>query len=181
MSVPALQPGEELLAEVKLSSWLVFRSFGRLIGAILTLGLSVYFARASNRLTITNRRLVLRRGILEKKLIEMELGRVAQVEVFSGVFDRLFGIGGVKVIALDQFNFTLYPVAGAERAKDLLMAAVAEARRDLASRGQTPAQPASQSKDEILAALERLGALRDRGVISAAEFEEKKREMLARL
>jgi putative oligomerization/nucleic acid binding protein len=46
-----------------------------------------------------------------------------------------------------------------------------------------PAVPGSSGDDreDVLAKIERLGGLRDQGLISAEEFEEKKRELLDRL
>jgi hypothetical protein len=52
---------------------------------------------------------------------------------------------------------------------------------------QAPAAPAAQAAPvesppgDVFAALEKLGALRDRGVLSDAEFSAKKAELLARL
>jgi membrane protein YdbS with pleckstrin-like domain len=176
---------ERVLADVRLSWWLIFRSFGTFLAALLTLGLSAYFARRASALTITDRRLILRRGLLQRKTVEMELGRVAQVEVTSGLFDRLLGIGGLTVIALDQFQFRLYPLRRTEALKDILMGAVAESRRALGGGAQAVAvtvpAPASERKEDVLAAIERLGQLRDKGVVSPAEFEKKKNELLARL
>lgn len=54
-----------------------------------------------------------------------------------------------------------------------------------APRMESPSQPQSQtgpqSHDEILSALERLGALYERGVLTEAEFSAKKAELLSRL
>ncbi len=175
MSDPQLQPGESQLASVRLHWFFVFSSFGRFLGTILTLGLSAYFIRNAHTLTVTNRRLILRRGVFTKKVIEMELGRVAQVEVISSWLNRLWGIGRLKVIALDQFSFELYPVSAPDQLKDLVMSAAGESRRALG------APAAANPKDDSLSALERLGKLRESGVLTDAEFESKKRELLARL
>ena len=127
--IPTLQPGEQVLAEVRLSWLFILDSFGIFLATLLTLGLAAYLRRRSISLLMTNRRMVLTRGILERSVIEMDLGRVAQVEVTSSLMDRMMGVGRLKVIALDQFTFELYPVADANRIKDLIMAASGEAKR----------------------------------------------------
>jgi len=178
-----LQPGEKQLAEVRLHWLFIFRSFGRLAGTILTLGLSSYLVSRAYSLTVTDRRLVLRTGVFTKNVIEMELGRVAQVEASSSWTQRMLGVGRLKIIALDQFNFEMYPVAEAERIKDLIMSSTSEARRSVVAvpgvAGATVA-PAS-SKDEILGAVEKLGKMRDGGLLSDSEFQAKKSELLRRL
>jgi membrane protein YdbS with pleckstrin-like domain len=184
MGISNLQTGERVLAEVRLSWLFILDSFGIFLATLLTLGLAAYLRRRSTLLLITNRRLVLTRGILDRSVVEMEMGRVAQVEVTSGLLDRLAGVGRLKIIALDQFTFELYPVAGAVQLKDLIMTATGDAKRSpgLAT-PPAPAAPAAtgNSRDEILNAVEKLGRLRDSGVLSEAEFQAKKSELLRRL
>jgi len=129
MTTPTLQPGEHVLAEVRLSWLFILDSFGMFLATLLTLGLAAYLRRRSILLVVTNRRLALTRGILQRTVVEMGLGRVAQVEVTSSLLDRMTGVGRLKVIALDQFDVELYPVAGPERIKDLIMTASGEAKR----------------------------------------------------
>jgi hypothetical protein len=90
----------------------------------------------------------------------------------------MLGVGRLKIIALDQFNFDLHPVAQPEETKDLIMSAVADWRRSShGPQGPAPAGPQA----EALAALEKLGKLRESGVLTDAEFEAKKRELLAKV
>jgi len=183
MKLPHLQPDERVLAEVRLSWLLILDSFGIFLATLLTLGLAAWLRRRSTVLVITNRRLVWTRGVFDRNVVEMELSRVAQVEMTSGILDRMAGVGRLKIIALDQFNFEMYPVAEAERIKDLIMSSTSEARRSVVAvpgvAGATVA-PAS-SKDEILGAVEKLGKMRDGGLLSDSEFQAKKSELLRRL
>lgn len=175
MSELVLQPGETQLAEVRLHWSFIFGSFGRFLGALLTLGIAPMILLRSNTLTATNRRLIWRRGVFTRTVIEMELGRIAQVEVQAGLFARMFGLGVLKIIALDQVSFELSPLKHPSELKDLLMSAAAKARA-----GAGPA-PTAGSKSEVLGAIERLGELRNRGVLSAEEFDKKKAELLSRI
>src|ERR1700685_3590973 len=121
MSSPKLQPGEQVVAEVRLSWLFILDSFGIFLATLLTLGLGPHLRRRSALLLITNRRLVLTRGVINRSIVEMELGRVAQVEVTSSLLDRMTGVGRLKIVALDQFSFEMYPVTGAEDLKDKIM------------------------------------------------------------
>ncbi len=173
MTETALQPGETSLAEVRRHWSYVFGSFWRLLGAVLTLGLAPYVLLRTNTLVITSRRLIRRSGVITRTVIEMELGRIAQVEVTAGLFDRLCGLGALKIIALDQFSFDFAPLKHPGELKDLIMGA--------AGRTRPGAPSAAGSQGETLAALERLGELRHKGILSDAEFEKKKAELLAKL
>ena len=54
-------------------------------------------------------------------------------------------------------------------------------RSEVARTGRAPPAAPADGKDAVLSALERLAKLREGGALSDAEFEEKKRELLARL
>jgi membrane protein YdbS with pleckstrin-like domain len=181
MSGSSLQADERVLAEVRLSWLFILDSFGIFLATLLTLGLAAYLRRRSTALLITNRRLVLTRGVIERSVIEMEMGRVAQVEVKSGLLDRMTGVGRLQIIALDQVVFELYPVAGAVEIKDLIMTTIAEVKRSPGPAAPTPTETTGHVKDELLSAVEKLGRLRDSGVLSEAEFQAKKGELLRRL
>jgi membrane protein YdbS with pleckstrin-like domain len=179
-----LQAGERVLAEVRLSWLFIVDSFGIFLATLLTLGLAAYLRRRSTVLLITSRRLVLSRGILERSVVEMEMGRVAQVEVMSGLLDRMMGVGRLRIIALDQFSFEMYPVAGANQLKDLIMTATGDAKRGAAMAGSPQvagAAPVGGSQQEILSAVEKLGRMRDSGVLTEDEFKAKKADLLGRL
>ena len=62
-----------------------------------------------------------------------------------------------------------------------LQEAVAAASAQPAHDSGRPQAPAGISADELDSALSRLADLRDRGLITQAEFDEKKRELLDRL
>jgi hypothetical protein len=47
--------------------------------------------------------------------------------------------------------------------------------------GRPAAAPAGESKDQIMAMLKQLGELKAAGVLTDAEFESKKKELLAKL
>jgi uncharacterized membrane protein YdbT with pleckstrin-like domain len=46
---------------------------------------------------VTNKRVVLKKGIISRKTEEMKLGSIETVEINQGVWGRIFGFGTVKV------------------------------------------------------------------------------------
>jgi uncharacterized membrane protein YdbT with pleckstrin-like domain len=46
---------------------------------------------------VTNKRVILKRGIISRKTEEMKVASIETVEIIQGVMGRLFGYGDVKV------------------------------------------------------------------------------------
>lgn len=46
---------------------------------------------------VTNKRVILKRGIISRKTDEMKIASIETVEIDQGVFGRLFGFGDVRV------------------------------------------------------------------------------------
>ena len=46
---------------------------------------------------VTNKRVILKRGIISRKTEEMKLTSIETVEIDQGIFGRLFGFGTVKI------------------------------------------------------------------------------------
>jgi uncharacterized membrane protein YdbT with pleckstrin-like domain len=46
---------------------------------------------------VTNKRVILKRGIISRKTEEMKLTSIETVEIDQGIFGRIFGFGTVKI------------------------------------------------------------------------------------
>lgn len=46
---------------------------------------------------VTNKRVILKRGIISRKTEEMKLASIETVEIDQGIFGRIFGFGTVKI------------------------------------------------------------------------------------
>ncbi len=64
--------------------------------------LSVWIKVASLRYRLTTQRLFVRRGLIAKRLEELELFRVKDVIVQQGVLQRFLGVGTVTVLSTDD-------------------------------------------------------------------------------
>lgn len=69
------------------------------IGLILTLPIYLYYALSNkfNEVTVTNRRIVKKRGIISYKTDEFLVKQIESVEVRQGLFGRMLGWGSVVV------------------------------------------------------------------------------------
>ena len=136
----------------------------------------VYLKWSTTNVVVTTDRLIHRVGVLAKSGKEIPLERVNDIAVNQTLFERMIGAGDVTVESggeRGQQVFTdipkpflvqnvVYTEMERARARD---AAMASGRRDLS----IPEQ------------LEKLDELRQRGVISQAEFDAKKAQLLERM
>jgi uncharacterized membrane protein YdbT with pleckstrin-like domain len=78
----------------------------------------IYLARLATRYTLTNERLIISRGLLAKKIDEVELFRIKDTRLEQSMFQRLCGYGTVSIQSTDATGFiamTHLPNARARR------------------------------------------------------------------
>lgn len=109
----SLSTGERIETLVKLH-W--FAWVGPVIWAVLgfvTLGLTwlvaIYQFLQLKFLEqgVTNKRVILKRGVISRKTEEMKLRSIETVEISQGVFGRIFGFGTVKITGRGISNLIL--------------------------------------------------------------------------
>ena len=99
----SLSDGEEVRALFKLHwvarIWLI----DWIVLAIPTLGITLLLAlwewlKLRNiEQGVTNKRVILKRGIISRKTEEMKVSSIETVEIIQGVMGRIFGYGNIKV------------------------------------------------------------------------------------
>ena len=57
-----------------------------------------YFAIKNMEMAITNKRIIVKHGVLGKHTFEQNLNKIESVQVSQGLFGRMFGMGSVSVI-----------------------------------------------------------------------------------
>jgi len=99
----SLSDGEEVRALFKLhwvaKIWMIVW----IVLAIPTLGITLLFAlwewlKLRNiEQGVTNKRVILKRGIISRKTEEMKVSSIETVEIIQGVMGRIFSYGNIKV------------------------------------------------------------------------------------
>ncbi len=99
----SLSDGEEVRALFKLhwvaKIWLIIW----IVLAIPTLGVTLLLALwewlklRSIEQGVTNKRVILKRGIISRQTEEMKISSIETVEIIQGVMGRVFGYGNIKV------------------------------------------------------------------------------------
>lgn len=133
---------------------------------------------------VTNRRVIQIEGILEKSVIDSSLEKVNDVVLRQSVVGRLLDFGDIEIltgseIGINQLSRIHHPIVfktemlNQKEAMGEIDAFESHTRRVLANEA-----PSAGDIPELIAELDEL---RQKQVITQAEFEEKKRELLSRL
>jgi len=190
---PLTVNGLVLAASVALGAW-AFRTgtFGPESQArpILAIGLglvqvwalaSLLFAVArwrAKQYLVTTRRVIEVDGILNKTVTDSNLDKVNDIVLRQSALGRVLGYGQIEIITgsdlgLNRFE-NIHDPLGFKRV-------MLDNKEDLDSLlRQHVDSAAALGPADVPAAIERLGALRDQGLITVDEFERKKAELLSR-
>ncbi|MDP1857669.1 MAG: PH domain-containing protein [Gemmatimonadaceae bacterium] len=99
----SLSNGEEVRDLFKLHWFAKIWMILWIVLAIPTIGITLLFALwewlklRSIEQGVTNKRVIVKRGIISRKTEEMKVASIETVEIIQGVMGRLFGYGDVKV------------------------------------------------------------------------------------
>lgn len=163
---------------------------GALVVGLVIL-VKVYWSWYAQDYIVTNRRVLKVEGIINKRSADSSLEKINDAVLEQNLFGRIFGYGDLDIltaadIAIDRYRM----LAGAPNFKKAMLdqkhALELEVGRSMAPAMRAPgpmAAPAAaaMSADDVTAALGNLADLRDRGAISAEDYEAKKTELLGRL
>jgi hypothetical protein len=153
---------------------------------------------------ITSRRLLNVSGIINKRSADSSLEKINDAILEENLVGRLLNYGDLAILTASDVGIDRYRMlSGAKEFKRHILAAKHDLEtgigyRDTAggaspSSGGTVASPTSapappatpvdrvDTADEVTAALAKLAELRDKGAITASDYEVKKRELLSRL
>jgi hypothetical protein len=185
--VPLLPP-LTLVAVAALAGLVGWRQTGQpwvlfLAGAVAAVGLVMALARyvelAANQYVLTDRRLLRLRGILSRSSMDSYLDKINNVEHHQTFWGRLFNYGDVEIDTAAESGAEVFPRISQplafKRAVDAATLAFHNAApgRPLPAAGSGAA--ASSSGAERIRQLKRL---LDDGLISPAEFEAKRKQLL---
>jgi uncharacterized membrane protein YdbT with pleckstrin-like domain len=134
---------------------------------------------------VTTNRVISRTGVLAKRGDEIPLERISNINFRQGIWERVIGAGDLEIEsagrdARSHFEDIWHPDAVQQEIYRQMEAnARKQASWHLPAAGSAP--PTAPSAGDIPAQLHQLAELRDRGVITPAEFEAKKTQLLERM
>jgi len=159
------------------------------------LGVAWYFlAWRTERYLVTTRRVIEAGGVINKYTRDTSLQMISDMIVGHPWLGRIVGYGELDLLTASEAGTTkIRFLPDADGFKKALLDARHELELELSggraqeraasvdSAPQPASTPVALSADELDSTLGRLADLRDRGLITQEEFDEKKRELLDRL
>jgi uncharacterized membrane protein YdbT with pleckstrin-like domain len=76
--------------------WVIFFS----LRALFTLFIAPIIDRATDEFTITNKRVVIKTGLVSRKTVELNLTKIESVNVDQTIMGRIFGFGTITIIGI---------------------------------------------------------------------------------
>jgi len=148
-----------------------------LLGA-LVLGLLWFLVRLltwrTTHFVLTTDRLILRSGVLSKQGREIPLERVMDLSFHQSLFERIVGTGTMMIESGGESGQDVFAqIPRPELAERQIYAQIENIRQ----RTAVPEEPNASIPEQIA----QLARLRDQGIVTDAEFQTKKAELLARM
>ena len=141
-----------------------------------------YIKWISTNFVVTSDRLIYRVGVVAKKGIEIPLERVNTVFFSQGIFERMLGAGDLSIESggeTGKQNFSDIRKPSAVQNEIYRQMELNNTR--MYGGGRVAAQPAAPASTSIPEQIHQLDELRQRGLITEAEFAEKKADLLKRM
>ena len=167
--------GAVLVAANELSDILLYGFIALIVLSVVALVVR-YAKWATTNFTLTTDRLIYRAGVVAKQGREIPLERINDISSTQSVFERLIGAGDIVTESggeRGQQTFTDLPKPF--QVQNVIYREIERAQARDADR------TAGRSELSIPEQIEKLDELRSRGVLTQAEFDAKKQQLLDRL
>jgi len=144
------------------------------LAAFIILSVIPFLKWSNTQFILTSERVISREGILAKSALEIPLHRINDVGFKQSVFERLVGSGNLTIESagehgMNRFVFIRHP----EKVQNTIYKAMDACEKSMRGSAEPP--------DDIPGQIEKLAALRDKGIVTAEEFERKKKDLLDRM
>jgi uncharacterized membrane protein YdbT with pleckstrin-like domain len=156
-----------------------------LAGAVVLIAFPVrsFLAWITSHFVVTSDRVIHRSGWLAKRSMEMPLERINDVTFTQSVLERLVGAGSLRIQSGSEYGQNHFRDIRRPEDVQKLIYELSEANENrMRAHGQARTETIETSDDASpLEEIERLGRLKERGLLSEEEFETQKRRLLGRL
>ena len=125
---------------------------------------------------VTNRRVIQTSGVFSKDVVDSSLEKVNDVKLSQSFWGRLFDYGDIEILTASEVGANVFRSIG-EPIK--FKTAMLNAKERMGFDHELGME--SQSAPDIPSLIARLDDLRQKGIISEGEFQQKKAELLAKM
>lgn len=127
---------------------------------------------------VTSHRLIFRRGLLSRSGIEIPLEKINNVNFHQTIAERILGCGDLIIESASESGQSRFTdVVNPDRVQGIIHTAIQERLQSGPGMG---VGSVSRNPVDLAEQLERLADLRDRGVLTDAEFEDQKQRLLGK-
>jgi uncharacterized membrane protein YdbT with pleckstrin-like domain len=156
-----------------------------LAGAVVLIVFPVrsFLAWITSHFVVTSDRVIHRSGWLAKRSMEMPLERINDVTFTQSVLERVVGAGSLRIQSASEYGQNHFRDIRRPENVQKLIYELSEANENrMRAQGQARTETIETADDASpLEEIERLGRLKEQGLISEVEFETQKRRLLGRL
>lgn len=124
---------------------------------------------------VTNRRVIQINGVVNKNVVDSSLEKVNDVKMTQSFFGRMFDYGDIEIMTASELGVNLFKRIG-DPVKFKTAMLDAKEKMGFDEVGEHP-----RRAESIPALIAELDALRQKGILSETEFQQKKTELLAKL
>jgi len=124
---------------------------------------------------VTNRRVIQISGIFNKNVVDSSLEKVNDVKMTQSFFGRMFDYGDVEILTASEIGVNLFKRIG-DPVK--FKTAMLNAKEKMGFEG---AGAHAQHAEDVPAMIAQLDELRKKGIVTEAEFQIKKAELLKKI
>jgi len=166
-----------VISAIYMLAWIwVVVLFGAFIMLIPILSMTHDILKWSNRqYIVTNRRVMQIAGVINKEVTDSSLEKVNDVKMYQSAVARMFDYGDIEILTASEQGANLFKqIEQPVRFKTSML----NAKEKMDYREDSFGHNAADSIPALIAQLE---ALRRQGVLTEAEFQEKKAALLAKL
>jgi len=124
---------------------------------------------------VTNRRVIQISGIFNKNVVDSSLEKVNDVKMSQSFFGRMFDYGNIEILTASEIGVNLFKRIGDPvRFKTAML----NAKEKM---GYSESGVHAQHAENIPSLIAELDVLRQKGIVTEAEFQAKKKELLAKI
>jgi uncharacterized membrane protein YdbT with pleckstrin-like domain len=145
---------------------------------LIWFALRPFIAWATSNFAVTSDRVIHREGFIAKHTMEIPLEAINDVRFHQSIFERMVGAGDLIIQSASEFGRNVFANVRSPESVQRTIYQQGEQNKERMYQGRGRAPESSPSSPSVTTELERLAELRDKGVLTEAEFQNQKKKIL---
>jgi uncharacterized membrane protein YdbT with pleckstrin-like domain len=140
--------------------------------------LRAFIAWVTSNFAVTSDRIIHREGFLAKHTMEIPLEAINDIRFQQSLFERMVGAGDLVIQSASEFGRNVFANVRNPEHVQRTIYEQGERNKERMYQGRSSAPSASPASPSVTTELERLADLRNKGVLTEAEFQNQKKRIL---